>query len=167
MSYFYFLRHGQTEFNKNNLWTGSSDIPLNIEGEREICSSVMALQNTQPIKFIFTSPLLRAIQSAEIVQNCFQAKLAIINGLAERSFGSFEGTLKTEDSRKALDFSDTVEKKHEFLNRINDAIFSIPLNKNVLVVSHSGVFKGLRELGFIAKRDTINNGEIVKLVCPA
>ena len=167
MSYFYFLRHGQTEFNKNNLWTGSSDIPLNAEGRREIYSSLSTRMDTIHIKFILSSPLLRAIQSAEIAKEIFQAKLAIIEDFAERSFGAFEGTPNTESSREMLDYSDTVEKKPIFLKRINDALLSVQLNHNVLIVSHSGVFKGLRELGFIAKKDTINNGEIVKLICPA
>lgn len=167
MSYFYFLRHGQTDFNKNNLWTGSSDIPLNVEGRREIYSSLSTHLDTLHIKFIFSSPLLRAIQSAEIANEMLWAKLAIVEGFAERSFGAFEGTPKTESSRKMLDHSDSVEKKPIFLERIHAAILSVPLDYNVLIVSHSGVFKGLRELGFIAKKDTINNGEIVKLICPS
>lgn len=167
MSYFYFLRHGQTDFNKNNLWTGSSDIPLNVEGRREIYSSLSTHLDTLHIKFIFSSPLLRAIQSAEIANEMLRAKLAIVEGFAERSFGAFEGTLKTESSREMLEYSDCVEKKQIFLKRIYDAILSVPLDHNVMIVSHSGVFKGLRELGFSAKKDTINNGEIVKLICPS
>jgi broad specificity phosphatase PhoE len=167
MRYFYFLRHGQTEFNKNNLWTGSSDVHLNAEGRREIYSSLSTHLDKLHIDFIFSSPLLRAIQSAEIVNEKFQAKLAIIEGFAERSFGAFEGTPKTESSREMLDYSDSVEKNPIFLKRISDALLSVPLDHNVLIVSHSGVFKGLRELGFIAKKDTINNGEVVKLVCPS
>lgn len=166
MSYFYFLRHGQTEFNKNNLWTGSSDIPLNAEGRREIYSSLSTQLDKLHIEFIFSSPLLRAIQSAEIANEIFRAKLAIVEGFAERSFGAFEGTLKTESSRKMLDFTDSVEKKQVFLKRIKDGILSVPLDHNVLIVSHSGVFKGLVELGFGAEKDTINNGELIKLIRP-
>jgi len=165
MGRFFFLRHGQTDFNKNGLWTGSTDVPLNLMGEAEVgflAENVSALD----IKVIFTSPLKRALQTAEIVNQVFNATVVVDENLSERRFGVFEGTEKTLSSRSLLDSVDSVENKSVFLERVNFFISSIELSEQALIVSHSGVFKALLELGFKSQQSLIRNGEIVVVHSP-
>lgn len=160
MEKFFFLRHGQTDFNRDGLWTGSTDIPLNSTGEAEIDYLTTNVDGLN-IRNIFTSPLRRAKKTTEIINRVFNATVIESENLCERSFGVLEGTEKTLNSRSLLDSIDSVEKKSIFLMRINFFISSIELNEHTLIVSHSGVFKALLELGFRSQQSLIRNGEIV------
>lgn len=57
------LRHGQSEWNKKNLFTGWIDIPLSYEGVQEALDAGKELQDV-PIDMIFTSTLIRGIMTA-------------------------------------------------------------------------------------------------------
>lgn len=160
MEKFFFLRHGQTDFNRDGLWTGSTDVPLNSAGEAEIDCLTRNVDGLN-IRNIFTSPLRRAKKTTEIINRVFNATVIESENLCERYFGVLEGTEKTLNSRSLLDSIDSVEKKSIFLMRVNFFISSIELNEHTLVVSHSGVFKALLELGFRSQQSFIRNGEIV------
>jgi len=159
MGNFFFLRHGQTDFNRDGLWTGSTDVPLNSNGEAEIVFLAANVGGLN-IRNIFTSPLRRAKKTAEIINRVFNATVIENGNLSERSFGILEGVEKTLNSRSQLDSIDSVEKKSVFLARVNFFISSIELNEHTLIVSHSGVFKALLELGFRSQQSLIRNGEL-------
>ncbi|HAB99547.1 MAG TPA: phosphoglycerate mutase, partial [Parachlamydiales bacterium] len=53
------MRHGQSAWNKSNLFTGWIDIPLTKEGIEESIEGGKKIKNI-PIDVIFTSPLIRA-----------------------------------------------------------------------------------------------------------
>lgn len=57
------LRHGQSEWNKKNIFTGWVDIPLSSEGIEEALASGQRIQNI-PIDIIFTSTLNRGLMTA-------------------------------------------------------------------------------------------------------
>lgn len=63
MSQLILLRHGQSEWNKANLFTGWVDIPLSLEGVNEAFRAGEKI-STIPIDFIFTTTLVRAQQTA-------------------------------------------------------------------------------------------------------
>lgn len=77
MTLFGLVRHGQTEYNRQNLFQGSSDIPLNETGREQ---AHRALDTAAPIAWdgVVTSTLLRAQETGRII--------AADHGL------SFEGT---------------------------------------------------------------------------
>ncbi len=86
---FYFLRHGETDWNRRRVMQGHRDIPLNacgIEQAREVAPAVAKL----PIVTVCCSTLGRAKQTAEIV-NTRAAPLVIIDDLKECGFGVYEG----------------------------------------------------------------------------
>lgn len=62
------LRHGQSEWNKHNLFTGWVDIPLSWEGVREAIEAGKKICNI-PIDVIFISSLIRASMTAMIVMS--------------------------------------------------------------------------------------------------
>ncbi len=65
MSKLILLRHGQSEWNKRNLFTGWVDIPLSFEGIQEALSAGEQIADL-PIDLIFISSLIRAQMTAMI-----------------------------------------------------------------------------------------------------
>lgn len=88
------IRHGLTEGNEKGLYIGNrTDYPLSNEGRRELTK--MREENDYPaIQKLYTSPLLRARQSAEILFPGFDA--TVIDELTEYDFGDFEGKTAAE-----------------------------------------------------------------------
>ena len=64
----YIVRHGQTAKNKANLLQGRSDVPLNDTGVEQ-AKAVRERFEAAGIRFdkVYTSPLIRAVQTAEII----------------------------------------------------------------------------------------------------
>ena len=83
------IRHGETDWNKTGQWQGQKDIPLNATGEKQaaLLASYLARYN---IKKIYTSPLVRAHKTADIVASATKAKVTARTGLAELNFGKWE-----------------------------------------------------------------------------
>src|SRR3989339_1397072 len=86
----YLVRHGETEWNVQKIIQGHKDIPLNQKGEKQARRLAKKLVK---IKFgvVFSSDLLRAKRTAEIV--VLEKKIAVktTKTLRERHFGRFEG----------------------------------------------------------------------------
>lgn len=59
------IRHGESLWNKNNLFTGWVDVPLSQQGIQEAIEAGKKLQNT-PIDLIYTSTLVRAQETLAI-----------------------------------------------------------------------------------------------------
>jgi broad specificity phosphatase PhoE len=87
---FYFLRHGQTDWNLEGRYQGHSDIPLNATGITQSHAAAECLACV-PINRIVASPLIRAVATAAIVAEKLQKPIHIDRGLVERNFGSFNG----------------------------------------------------------------------------
>lgn len=62
------LRHGQSEWNKKNVFTGWVDIPLSQEGIEEALEAGRTIQDW-PIDCIYTSTLVRGIMTALLAMN--------------------------------------------------------------------------------------------------
>ncbi len=96
MPYLILIRHGQSEYNAQGLWTGLTDISLNDEGREEARRSADALRDI-PIDVAFTSTLKRAHQTLdEILQALGKTDLRIIQDAAlnERDYGDLTGKNK-------------------------------------------------------------------------
>ncbi len=88
----YLVRHGQTDYNLNDLIQGWSDIELNENGIRQ---SIELGEKLKDIKFdtIYTSDLKRAIQTSKIINeiNKFKSLIILDNRLREQNMGDWEG----------------------------------------------------------------------------
>jgi len=73
----YLIRHGQTEYNDKSIFRGQLDIPLNSYGISQAESIGKALAAVG-FDAIYTSPLIRAKKTAEII-NKYQANMININ----------------------------------------------------------------------------------------
>ncbi len=90
MSLIFLIRHGETDWNREHRVMGNLDIPLNPLGVKQIKALLPYLRKYNPSK-IFTSPLLRTTQSAEILGEEFGLKVIPDKRLIEMQFGKWEG----------------------------------------------------------------------------
>ena len=60
------IRHGTTDWNRQRRFQGRTDIPLNDEGIAQAHAAARRLQDV-PIDIIVSSPLIRALRTAEII----------------------------------------------------------------------------------------------------
>ena len=95
------LRHGLTEANENGTYIGKTDLPLS-EAGREALQDKYAAYEYPKVQRVYSSPLERAVQSAEILFP--DREIVIVDDLREMDFGVFENVsvddLITLDSYK-------------------------------------------------------------------
>ena len=96
MREFYFMRHGQTDLNRLNKYTGLLDYPLNILGIEQ-CINAKKTIDRLDIKKVYSSSLLRAKQTANLV---IDKKAIILKELDERDFGILAGLKKVNYKKK-------------------------------------------------------------------
>jgi uncharacterized phosphatase len=123
-----------------------TDTPLNARGvqQAEACSEYLA---SSSYDVLISSPLKRAKQTAEIINQQLQLPLQLMDEFKERSFGSAEG-MSYEARRSAYPVKNYPgqEKKEDFhariMNGLQDVNQSYP-EKQVLLVAHGAVIKSI------------------------
>jgi broad specificity phosphatase PhoE len=185
--FIYLVRHGETEWNEKKLIQGHSDIPLNKKGEIQAKDLSKKLSH---VKFaaVFSSDLIRAKRTAEIIT--LEKKIAVktTKALRERYFGRFEGTSWEEDKQyqsylnkfSKLSYKERYYKKPyedtesdeklmvRFIPFLRQVAVAYP-GKNILIVTHGGVMRVfLIHLGYgtyiTLPSGSINNTAYVKLM---
>src|SRR5262245_16165254 len=96
---FYFLRHGQTDWNAEGRFQGHADIPLNARGILQAEEACRVLKECS-VDLIVCSPLVRALKTAAIVGEQLRKPLFVDSELKERSFGSLEGLIVNDVKRQ-------------------------------------------------------------------
>lgn len=98
------LRHGESKWNLENKFTGWHDVDLTNQGEKEaIHAGKQILKQTLDIKSIYTSYLIRAERTAEIVSDIIKYPKNQIHynwRLNERHYGALQGLNKSETASK-------------------------------------------------------------------
>lgn len=84
------VRHGETEWNVLCKFLGSVDLPLNEKGRRQAGYAKEALKD-EKIDVIYSSPMLRAYQTGEIIRGDRPLEIIKEDGLREISCGKWEG----------------------------------------------------------------------------
>ena len=166
---FYIVRHGETEGNVKRLLQGHSDFPLTEKGIKQ--AQILA-DKFKKIHFdhAFSSDLLRAQRTAEIIALEHKLMVRTRKILRERTFGRLEGKPYDHYERKELrlavlkfeelsekekfsfKFRDDIESDEEIVSRFLIFLREVSLafaGKTVLVVSHGGMIRSLLiHLGF-------------------
>ena len=182
MSALILVRHGQSEWNEKNLFTGWKDPDLTSKGEVEAKEAGKSL-NKLGIKYdlMFTSVLLRAKRTAQIILNELnQRDIKIIKDKAinERDYGNLSGLNKDEAREKwgeeqvhkwrrsyniappgGESLKDTAERvlpyyRKKILPHVNE-------RKNIIVAAHGNSLRAL-----VMELDNLSPKEIVKLEIP-
>ncbi|RUL56991.1 MULTISPECIES: histidine phosphatase family protein [Lysinibacillus] len=136
------VRHGETEWNALKKIQGRADIPLNNVGalQANACRSYLSEFKWD---VIVSSPLKRAKQTAEIINDALSLKLHVMDDFIERNYGEIEGLTLEERAVMYPDFQcpsqETLEEvKKRVMKGINELQRLHP-NKKVIVVAHGGV----------------------------
>ncbi|MCM1558691.1 MAG: histidine phosphatase family protein [Butyrivibrio sp.] len=87
----YLMRHGETEWNRGGRLQGQSDIPLNEFGIGLAEKTAEGLKGV-PFDAVFSSPLQRALLTAQIVTGSRAVSIETDDRLKEIHFGAGEGT---------------------------------------------------------------------------
>ena len=142
-----FVRHGVTAWNKEGRAQGSSNIPLDEEGVKAAKSLALRLVG-EDWDIIFTSPMTRARQTADLLAE--QTKIEVIEDdrLRERSGGLIEGTTEEERQQKwgprwrelDLQFESGKSVVARGLEFVNEQVQKYP-NQRLLFVSHGSFIK--------------------------
>lgn len=142
------IRHGSTDWNLARLIQGQTDIPLNQQGINEATTLASSLQSTE-WHTIYTSDLIRARETAQIIANTLKLSVQLDASLRERNFGSLEGT-DYDAAREILD--DPIKSaeisgieiiaavRERILGTLNKIATNHPQQK-ILVVTHGGVIR--------------------------
>ena len=85
-----FIRHGETDFNTERRLQGAMPVPINDCGRSQSQALARYLRQS-PVDAIYTSPRLRAKETAEIIARHLRLPLIQDERLAEIAFGKFEG----------------------------------------------------------------------------
>lgn len=132
---FYFIRHGQTDFNVSGLHADHIDIPLNDTG-RQQANNIEKIITTLPIKSICYSPLSRAKETKNILCAKIMADEYEIHDLTECS-GNVWMTMTALGKSARLFAKDVVQEFfHQVQRGINQALSQ---EGPVLIVAHGGV----------------------------
>ena len=103
MSKLIILSHGESEWNKLNLFTGWEDVSLTDQGKIEAKLAAFAIQNLKvDVNHAYTSALKRASKTLEIVLYVLKKNIPIISdkALNERNYGSLTGMNKDDARNK-------------------------------------------------------------------
>ena len=157
-----FLRHGQTDWNIDHRFQGGTDIPLNDTGREQVRTAIGALQQAAAegtaVDAIVSSPLSRAVESAEIVAEGLGVPYrGAVDGFQERSFGDLEGQIATPELILASRQSNNafnVEPKKDFLARSLAALNRVrrEYEGQTVVVAAHGMLIAMVVTALVAER---------------
>lgn len=141
----YLVRHGETAWAVSGQHTGRTDIPLTMEGERDTKALNSKLLNLTILK-VFSSPLLRARQTAEL--SGFVDNIEIDNNLMEWNYGDYEGRSTLDICVERPNWSlfkdgcSNGETLDDVATRADLVISRIRLlNSNVLLFAHRDILR--------------------------
>ncbi len=158
---FWFLRHGETDYNAQGLSQGAIDIALNENGRSQARTAAAFLAN-RGILSIVASPMLRTRETAAIVNEVLRLPISYEPRVREVIFGGMEGKPLHPWFQSWMEGSYTPEGAESFAQltvRIATALQAIlALPGPVLIVAHGGVFRAVRDLMGISREGLTPNG---------
>ncbi len=161
----YFIRHGQTEYNKEGRFQGILDVPLNAVG---LAQATKAAENLKDMKIdiIYTSPLDRACKTAEIINKYHNVKIIKEDSLREFDVGRYVENKTFEELPKNIydmlydktnyfgeeDIDNYRKNLFDFLDSLKDK------KETILLVSHGGTYTQIynRKTGVIMEAEIEN-----------
>ncbi|MFE4523717.1 histidine phosphatase family protein [Cytobacillus firmus] len=149
------VRHGETDWNLKGKLQGRTDIPLNEAGilQAEECSEYL---KSFVWDALVTSPLMRAKQTAEIINIKIKVPLIEMEEFLERNYGDAEGLTLEERMRVYPDkIYPNQEDQVSLRNRVMSGIEKIVEDfgeRRILLVAHGAIINGILA--------NLSNGEI-------
>ena len=94
------VRHGETDWNAAGRIQGCTDTPLNARGRAQAAALAEKLRSSERAEALYTSPLRRAAETAEIIGSALGLRPEPVEALREISFGVWEGCSWAEIQRR-------------------------------------------------------------------
>lgn len=157
----YVIRHGETDWNKNQKFQGQTDIKLNETG-REQALALRPVINSLQIESVYSSPLSRALETAQLATQDLKLSIHQDDRLREVNIGEAEGLTHPEINEKfgeeillkwrsyderLLDFRfPQGESKRQVMCRIRQVFLDIAQNSNrtsIAVFAHGMVMRAM------------------------
>jgi broad specificity phosphatase PhoE len=176
-----FVRHGETEFNKQLRVMGQRvDAELDEKGlhqAREVLPKIPS-----DISMVYSSPMKRALQTAQIIADHFNKKVEVEKNLTERDFGTMSGKTWEEmeaetnlpmtelDNNLQYDYTpyggETVAQVKDRLMQFLGEAKAKHANEAVVVVSHYGVIRLMESLYPHTEHHKMGNASVHKFDIP-
>jgi broad specificity phosphatase PhoE len=164
-----FIRHGETTGDVENRYGGNYDDHLSEKGVGQSKRLAEALKD-RGVEVLFSSPLLRAQETAKIIAQQTGSRIATEAGLRERNqYGKLTGMTKEEAKKlypeqvellkDRLNTIDEAESYEDFSERIAKEFERLTENtehKNIAIVSHGGPLR-------VLFRDILKWGELKEI----
>lgn len=159
MTTFLIIRHGRSKSNEHGCFTGQTDVPLDEVGVKQAEQTASYLYKNYTIDFLYSSPLLRACDTAKPIAKRFNLPVRTENGLKEIDGGAWEE--KTPEQILRLYKDDYIfwlndigearctsgENMREVQTRASVTLTEIAKQhdgKTVAVITHAGVIRSLQ-----------------------
>jgi broad specificity phosphatase PhoE len=139
---FFFVRHGETDENRNQRVMGQLDRPLNDHGIGQAHAAAKILVDLG-IGSIYSSSLERALTTAQIIGEAIGAPVHTMPGLMERHYGLYQGQERSKRIAGTMPKPDGVESWLAFTQRTRSTLKSIQGQSPILVVAHNGTYKAV------------------------
>lgn len=163
----YLIRHGATQSSAEDRFSGSVDIEISEEGKFQVRRLAERLADDS-ISAVYCSPLIRAVQTAEILASPHQLSLTHEEGLREIHHGHWEGMRRADvEAQFPEEYAAWEEDPFTFAPQggeagVNVIARALPVirkivvehrGQNVIVVSHKATLRLLISslLGFDAR----------------
>jgi len=157
---FWFLRHGETDYNAKGLSQGAIDIALNDAGRGQAGRAGPLLAG-RGITAVYASPMLRTRETAAIVNETLGLEVIFEPDLREVIFGGMEGKplqpwfTEWMEGRStpagAESFAEVTARAAAVMERL------LAVAGPILIVSHGGVFRAIRDLMGLAREGLTPN----------
>lgn len=173
----YFVRHGETDYNRHHQLMGQRiDASLDDTGRQQAHHVIAKLPKDFTV--IYSSPLKRAAETAKIIADYFNKNVEISNDLKERDFGKLSGMnwhevdifagepLSVSDENLTYDYTkfhgeSVAQVKGRLQNFIHEVKKKHP-NENIVVVTHYGIINLMNSLYPHKEHHKLTNSSVHK-----
>jgi phosphoserine phosphatase len=151
------VRHGECRGNREGLFRGRSDFPLNEVGLSQAIELAKEVKLFQPIR-IFTSPLSRARQTAEAISRECNIEIEERFGMNNIELGPWEGKFKefiaqkypeqwqvwlNEPEKLTVSGMESLDQVQKRAKKDLDDLIKQYFGKTIVIISHRAVLKPL------------------------
>jgi broad specificity phosphatase PhoE len=165
---FFFVRHGETEWNREQRTQGQVDVRLNDTGRRQ-AHAARTMVAALGARTVCASPLVRARETAEILNEGLGLPMHIVDDLKECCWGVRQGGQNNDwfDGWVGGARVEGAEAYDSFLRRaMNGVNAALALPGPVLIVAHGGIFWSIQRYALDVPRRDLDNCAPVRLDPP-
>jgi broad specificity phosphatase PhoE len=171
------LRHAQTGYNEHELINGQVDEPLSDAGRAQL-AEIASLVKYDDFNIIYSSPLIRALDTAKAVSGAHTTKIVTDKRLTEANCGSFSGkpwdsTIPVFGLASSALFSSGEYNFTEFggessaqvRKRVESFISDLKIrsDETPLIVTHGGIIRMFYEICEGKIPDHVPHAEVIHL----